>query len=245
VKTIVVISDLQVPYEHKRAVSALERFITGWRPDQVICVGDEMDAPQVSRWTKGTAGEYAGKLAKDRDATGKVLERLKVSHVMRSNHGERLKKYVAASAPALADEPELQYERYMRFADIGVTYHKSAWEFAPGWLLMHGDEGTLSPIAGSTAMGLARRTGRSVVCGHTHRAGFQHHTESFGGTFHRTLIGLEVGCLMDIKSAGYTGGIANWTLGFGVFYVDGKHVQPNLVFMKPDGSFLYDRVVWR
>ncbi len=244
-RTVVVVSDLQVPYEHRRAVTALEHFIAGWRPDDVICVGDEMDAPQVSRWTKGTAGEYAGKLAADRDRTVAVLSALNVTHVMRSNHGERLQKYIASYAPALADEYTLQYEQYMKFDSIGVTYHRDAWEFAPGWLLMHGDEGSLSPIPGSTALSLAKRTGRSVVCGHTHRIGMQHHTESFGGKFHRTIIGLEAGCLMDISAAGYTGGMANWSLGFAVMFVEGKHVTALPVPMRPDGSFIFDRVMWR
>jgi hypothetical protein len=33
----------------------------------------------------------------------------------------------------------------MRYADLGITYHKQMYEFAPGWLLAHGDEGGLSP----------------------------------------------------------------------------------------------------
>jgi UDP-2,3-diacylglucosamine pyrophosphatase LpxH len=35
----------------------------------------------------------------------------------------------------------------------------------------HGDEGRLYNHAGQTALGLATRTGKNVVCGHTHRQG--------------------------------------------------------------------------
>lgn len=245
-KTIVTVSDLQVPYQHKRAVKALSRFIADWRPDSVQCVGDEIDMPQVSRWTEGTKGEYAGKLHKDRDATLRVLEGLRVQHVMRSNHGERLWSYVARKAPALADDPYLRYENYMRFAEIGVTYHRRLWEFAPNWLLGHGDEGGLSSIAGTTAARLAKSTGKSVTIGHTHRAGLQPYTEAHGGSPVRTVFGMEVGCLMDMGKAGYLkSGGANWQLSFGIHFVDGKRVSPHVVFMRPDGSFVWEGREWR
>jgi hypothetical protein len=245
VKTIVTVSDLQVPYQHRPAVKALAKFIKDWQPDSVQCVGDEIDMPQVSRWTEGTKGEYAGKLYKDRDATLKVLEALRVEHVMRSNHGERLWGYISRKAPALADDPYLQYENYMRFADIGVTYHRRLWEFAPGWLLGHGDEGGLSSIAGTTAARLAKAVGKSVAIGHTHRAGLQPFTEAHGGSPIRTIYGMEVGCLMDMRKAGYLkSGGANWQLSFGIHFVDGKRVSPHVVFMRPDGSFVWEGRTW-
>jgi hypothetical protein len=246
VRTIVAISDLQVPYHHKRAVQALSKFIADYQPDDVICVGDEIDLPQVSRWTQGTAGEYVGKVHRDRDATMRILEDLQVRHLMRSNHGERLWSYLLRRAPALADEPELQYERYMRLADIGVTYHRKMYEFAPGWLLAHGDELGHSGIAGTTAARLAKATGKSVVCGHTHRAGIQPFSEAHSGRVNRTLFGVEVGNLMDMGKAGYLkSGGANWQSAFGILHVDGRKVSPHIVFMRPDGSFVWEKREWK
>jgi len=244
-KTIVGISDLQVPYHHKRAVSALTKFIKAWKPDEVVCVGDEIDMPMISQWTKGTRYEYAGKLHKHRDQTMRILEALRVNHVMRSNHSDRLEKYVRTYAPGLADEPELQLERYMRYADLGITFHRQMFEFAPGWLLAHGDEGGLSQEPGKTALALAKRTGKSVLCGHTHRAGIQPHTEAYGGKLTRTIYGLEAGCLMELAQASYLkSGGANWQLAFSIFYVDGKNVSPNLVYLRPDGSFAWEKRIW-
>lgn len=244
-KTILAVSDLQIPYQHKRAVSALTKFINNWRPDDVICVGDEIDMPQVSRWSKGTAAEYAGKLHKDRDETTRTLEALKVQHLSRSNHGSRLWSYLARYAPALADDPDLQYERYMRLGDIGVTYHREMYEFAPNWLLAHGDEGNLSSTPGMTALKLAQRTGKSMCTGHTHRAGIVPYTEAHSGKHVRTVYGMEVGCLMELKHATYLkSGGANWQLAFGLFFVEGKKVSPQLVYMQPDGSFSWEGRVW-
>lgn len=245
-KTILTVSDLQVPYQHKPAVRALTKFVQDWQPDEVICVGDEIDMPQISRWNKGLAGEYAGKLAKDRDETVRLLESLNVRHVMRSNHGERLRNYLGSYAPGLADDPDLQYERYMRFADIGVTYHKQMYEFAPEWLLAHGDEGNLSSSAGTTALKLAQRTGKSITCGHTHRAGIVPYTEAHSGKHVRTVYGMEVGCLMELKRASYLkSGGANWQLAFGLHFVEGKKVSPQLVYMRPDGSFTWEGREWK
>jgi predicted phosphodiesterase len=245
VKTIVAVSDLQVPFHHKRAVAALTKFIKAYKPDTVVSVGDEIDFPQISQWTKGTRYEYAGKVHKHRDQTMRVLEQLRVNHVMRSNHSDRLEKYVRTYAPGLADEPELQLERYMRYADLGIQFHRSMFEFAPGWLLAHGDEGGLSQEPGKTALGLAKRAGKSVLCGHTHRAGIQPYTEAYGGKHVRTIYGMEVGCLMELSAATYLkSGGANWQLAFGLFAVDGKHVSPHLIYMRPDGSFTWDKRVW-
>jgi hypothetical protein len=245
-RTILTVSDLQIPYHHKRAVSALAKFIKAWKPDVVQCVGDELDAPQVSRWSKGLAAEYAGRLHKDRDLTATVLEALKVSHVMRSNHGDRLANYLRQYAPGLADEPELQYARYMRFDELGITYHRSMFEFAPNWLLAHGDEGGLSQEPGKTALKLAQRTGKSLTCGHTHRAGLQPWTTAHSGRHVQTIYGMEVGCLMELRQAAYLkSGGANWQLAFGIHFVDGRNVSPHLVYMRPDGSFVWEKREWK
>lgn len=244
--TILAVSDLQVPYHHKRAVSALAKFVNDWRPDTVLSVGDEIDMPQVSSWSKGAAGEYAGKLHQDRDATVRVLEALRVQHVMRSNHSDRLATYLRKWAPALADEPELQLAKYMKYGDLGITYHRQMYEFAPNWLLAHGDEGGLSQEPGKTALKLAQRVGMSVCCGHTHRAGIQPYTEAHSGKHVRTVYGMEVGCLMQLGAATYLkSGGANWQLAVGLFYVDGRQVSPNLIYFRPDGSFVWEGREWK
>ncbi len=41
IKRIVVISDLQVPFHDKKAVKNVAQFIRKYKPDDVLCVGDE------------------------------------------------------------------------------------------------------------------------------------------------------------------------------------------------------------
>ncbi len=51
-KRVVVLSDLQIPYQDNKAVTATLDFIRDYKPDELWCVGDELDAPEPSRWNK-------------------------------------------------------------------------------------------------------------------------------------------------------------------------------------------------
>lgn len=244
-KAIVCISDLQVPYHDKRAVANVAKFIKAFKPDTVVSVGDEMDFQTISRWAQGTPLEYERTIGRDRDATVQVLEDLRVDHVIRSNHTDRLFNTVMLRAPGLISLPELELPNFLRFPDLGITYHRKPYELAPGWLLMHGDEGSISQNGGQTALNLAKKTGMSVVCGHTHRMGLMHQSEAYYGRQTRTIWGMETGNLMDAKQASYLkGGINNWQQGIGILWVDGKSVTPQLVPIRRDGTFTVAGKTW-
>ena len=244
-KKILVVSDLQVPYHNQRAVDALCNFIADFKPDMLLNVGDDTDSPEPSRWNKGMVGEYAGTLQKGLDLTSKVHGQFRAAigpeipyHVSRSNHGDRVETYVSKYAPALQDLRALKIEELLEYARHGITYHRRPFEFAPRWLLMHGDEGGGSQTAGGTALSLARATGMSVVTGHTHKLGTQHANMGFNGRL-SARFGVEVGHLMDVGKASYLKfGGANWQSGFGIFYVDGVDVSHYLVPVRQDGSFI-------
>lgn len=234
---IVIVPDLQVPYHHKPSINALAKFIKAVKPT-VVSAGDEMDMQTISRWSKGTPLEYERSIGRDRDETVRVLEQLQVKHIIRSNHTDRLFNTVMMRAPGLLGLPELNLTSFLRMDELGITYHKKPFALAPDWLLMHGDEGNVSQNAGSTALNLAKRTGKSVVCGHTHRAGLIHYTESYSGKPNRVLWGLEVGNMMDMRKASYLkAGMGNWQKAFGLLQVDGKQVVPSLVPVQENGSF--------
>lgn len=235
---IVVISDLQIPYHDRKAVDAVIEYIAHAAPSKVVNVGDELDAPQPSRWNKALAGEYAGDLQKHIEENYYLQETILEAsgfnyEIMRSNHVDRIETYVKRYAPALGSLAALKTEQLLGYDELGITYHRTIADLAPGWVLAHGDEGGMSQVAGSTALSLAKRVGKSVACGHTHRAGFQHHNEGYSGRLHRQLYGLEVGHLMDIKKAHYLkSGAANWQQAIGELYVDGREVTPVLRLIK-------------
>jgi predicted phosphodiesterase len=239
-KKIVVISDLQVPYHDERAVRNVASFIRRFKPDQVITIGDEIDLPQISRWTEGTPGWFEQSLGADRNATVEILWDLQVTDMIRSNHTDRLYNVIMKKIPAFLALPELKFEKFMKLDELGIKFHRKPLEFAPDWIAIHGDEGSVKPTPGLTALEAARRHGKSVVCGHTHRAGQSAFTEASGGVLGRVLRGVEVGNLMDFKKAGYTKGVANWQQAFAVFYVDKKTVTNTIVHIEKDGSFVFE-----
>ncbi len=90
----------------------------------------------------------------------------------------------------------------MDFDSLGITFHKQFFEFEKNWILAHGDEGNMNPNAGQTALNLAKKAGKSVVCGHTHRLGMSAYSEGLYGAY-RPLYGIETGNLMNRAKASY------------------------------------------
>lgn len=246
----VVISDMQIPYHNRQAVRNLLSFVADFEPDELLCVGDELDSPQPSRWTKGMAGEYAQTLQRDIDLTHQVMASFREALgdkrfiVHRSNHGDRVEKYVDRYAPALGSLRALRIDELLGYGELGIEYTRKPVKVAPGWLMMHGDEAGLSRTPGGTALGLARKTGMSVVAGHTHRLGIQPESAGVNGKS-RTIYGFEVGNLMDLGKASYLGyGGANWQTGFGLLYVNGQNVTPVAVPIHNNGTFVVEGVVY-
>jgi len=234
-----------LPFEHKRAVNLLLDYVKKTKPDGLLCVGDEMDQPMVGRWVMGSRGEYSPNLKRDLDATRELLTAFRKAlgndkpfFVARSNHTDRLEKYIESKAPALSSLG-LQYHKLVGMPELGITFNRKITKIAPNTIMAHGDEYKLSQVAGQTALKLMEATGHNVIIGHTHRQGIVYRSEGFGGTF-KPLFGMEVGHLCDMKQMRYLRpfGSANWQLGFGEIEFEGKHVRPSLVPMNPDGTFM-------
>ena len=233
-KSYVVISDTQTPYEDKKAMKAVIDFIGQYQPDEIVHIGDVVDFPQPSRWTKGTRQEFEGSVFKDSAYTIKnLIQPLRAVYggdigFLEGNHDLRARAYLDKYAPALSETNAFNMETLLEFENYEIRKLPDFYKFTDGWVFTHGHLGgiSLSRIAGNTALNAAKKLGVSVIMGHTHRLGIGSHSVGYGGTINQTLTGMEVGNLMDMKSAGYLKGAAgNWQQGFGVVHVDGKHVQ--------------------
>ena len=246
-RRIYVISDLQCPYMDRKAVDAVAQCIADTKTDDdmVVSVGDEMDFQTISKYAQGTELEWERSIGRDRDLTHQVLKDLQVQHISRSNHCDRLWLAITRRLPGLLGAPELELENFLRLGELGITYHKHAFRMAPNTLLMHGDEAGVSQTAGATAAGLVRRTGMNCVVGHSHRQGYQPITHDINGTHIRTLFGMEVGHLTDVRSKGmqYVK-THNWQAGWACVYVDGKNVYPQLIPITGK-SFVFEGVQYR
>jgi len=241
-KRTVVVPDLQVPYHDPIAVKNVAAYIKAVRPDSVVTLGDEIDLPQISRWTENTPGWYEQTLAADRDEAVEVLwslvEHTKDAHMIRSNHTDRLYNVIMKKIPAFLALPELRFEKFLKLDELGITYHKKPYAVARGIVAVHGDEQSIKPQPGLTALEAARRHGISVICGHTHRAGQSAFTEASGGKIGRILRGWEGGHLMDIRQAHYTKGTMNWQQAFILIEEVGTNVQVSIINLEKDGTFV-------
>ena len=250
---IVVISDLQIPYHSKRHLDSLLNYIDAVKPT-LACVGDEVDVPTASRWSKGTAKEFEGTLQRDLNTAKDILGQFRDAQgkrkkfwLQRSNHTQRLEDYIRKYAPAFSVIDALRIEKLLDLDKLGITYNRSLTEIAPNVLLAHGDEGRMFKDSGRTALDLAKRTGKNVVCGHTHRQGIASESTGFGGRSN-AIWGMEVGNLMNLRSsgAGYLKEkMANWQQGFGLLYVEGNIVKPEIIPMDAKGRFIADGELWQ
>ena len=247
--TVVVMPDVQAPLHDEKLVNKFIDFLKDYQPDELAQVGDFTDSTEISRWVRGKKTEYAGDLQAGFDSTRDILSRIREVHegrfrIVRSNHDDRLELYIQSCAPGLASLSALSIENLTGFNEYGVEFVRDeVVELAPGWVMAHGDEGSLSPVAGKTAFGLAKnKFGVNVVCGHTHRAGLTSESTGYNGKIRRTVSGLEVGHFMDLTQADYLkkkGVAANWQQAFGILEVYGDRVFPRLVTVD-DGMFSVD-----
>jgi hypothetical protein len=247
---------LQYPFIKKSYVEALLNYVDYVKPDKLLSVGDELDCQQISTYARGTALEFEGSLQKNIIGLKGLLKefrsaigRSKPFIMQRSNHTIRIEKYISRHAPAFSVIDAIKIENLLGYndKDIKVTYNRSLTEVAKGVIMGHGDEGRLYNHAGQTALGLATRTGKNVICGHTHRMGISSASQGYGGNL-TTLWGAEVGHLCDLNSSGMRymkEGHANWQAGFGILYEQDGIVKPELVPFNKDGSFIAEGELWR
>jgi len=233
-------SDLQVPFQFDEAIVNLKKLVNTFKFDLVLNVGDELDLNTISKYSQGKAESFQQTLNADRDVCKDILYDLKTDVVSRSNHGDRLFSAVS-QIPGLMALPELQYEKFMGYEDLGIYFAKKPYEI-PGteFVLCHGDEGNLSRVGGSSALNIAKRWGRSVIAGHSHRMGYTCHSEAFNGRLQRVLVGIEVGHTCDISKMRYLakgGYYANWQAGAVIMTIKRGNPSFEMIRFNTDGSF--------
>lgn len=246
-RLIIALPDFQIPYHDPALTRLFVRFIGEVQPAAVIHVGDFIDEPEPSRWNKGSAGEYAGTLADSFETARQWIRDLRAVYdgpfsLKIGNHDRRVTEYIRRYAPALECFDEMRLESLLRADEYGVKVEHGIFDVAPGWVCAHGDEGGFSSKAGETAMKLAESIGKSVVCGHTHRAALLAKSHGYNGRT-RPLYGLEVGNAMKYgPGSGYLRkGAANWQQAFGILRVRGNETFPEVVYVRAGGFYFEGR----
>ena len=104
-KKIVILSDLQVPFEDVHVTKNIAKFLQSFKPDQTVTIGDEIDFQTISKWSEGTPEAYSQSLGDDRDRCVELLWELGVSDSIRSNHTDRLYNIIMKKIPSFLSLP--------------------------------------------------------------------------------------------------------------------------------------------
>lgn len=246
---IMIIPDLQIPYHSQPFVNKMLRVVRAWKPDVICLIGDVMDFPEVSRWTKAKSGEYETTLQASIDMGHVVLKSLRRAapqaaiHYKTGNHDERLEQYIGDYSPAVRKLRSNDLGYQLGLAELDIELQRSPFLLAPGVLAVHGHERAYSSVLGKYEMERVRQYGMSVVSGHTHTPVLVTVAQGYG-LDQKHFFGMNVGHGMDTSRVWYTkDGHLNWCQGFGLIDVVQGVSYPRLI-TAPAGKFSFQGKVY-
>lgn len=182
---VLAIPDLHVPAQHPDAWEFIAYVMGRHQPDEVICLGDEVDHAALSRFVKNpdlpNAGRELELAIAGLQPLYKMFPKLKVCI---SNHGAR--PYRQAEAIGIPAAMMKSYHEFLR-APAGWEW-RYEWEI-DGVVYVHGD-----PYTGEAACRrLVDFHGQSVCSGHVHSNAM---VRAFPSR-NKLLWGASSGCLID------------------------------------------------
>ena len=265
-KKCVVVPDAQIGYYRGRdgklepthdesAIKIVLELIRSVEPDVVVCVGDNLDFPEMGKYLTTPAYQQTTQAAIDRAALlcAELRDAAPYAKIvwLAGNHEERMPKYLLTNAAAAyglrkgnmpQSWPVLTVPYLCRMDDYKVEY-RPGYPASDYWIneklrIIHGDRVKSS---GSTAHVYLNNEKTSVIYGHIHRIETAFKTrEDFDGP--RTIMAASPGCLARIDGAvpSTKGGVdldgrpivryENWQQGVGVVTYEDKN----------DHKFLYE-----
>lgn len=241
VKTTLVLSDIQYPYHDQLALTKILRVAEDVQPDAILQIGDGIDFPQVSRWSKGTAGEYAPTLQNHIDGfresvLGPLREAAPAADItwLEGNHDARLRDFIKSYAAPLGTIRALEIPSLFDLDSLAVKYVRGPVRVGTNVLAVHGHEpGGYCASASAWDLKFVKRYGsdKSFVFGHTHQPFISHRAYGYDGKVTPRFT-MNVGSIMDPVQASYIkDGSVSWVMSFALLRDDGKRVWPELVTM--------------
>lgn len=238
-QSIAIIPDIQYPYHDGVVLGKILRVIRDRQPDLIVQIGDGIDFPTVSQWSKGTAGEYADTLQEHIEGyRADVLVPLRSAAPdaritwLEGNHDLRLREFVRKYAAPLTNLRALQVESLFELEDLDVRYERGPLRIATNTLAVHGHEsGGYCASASAWDVKFAKRYGsdKNFVFGHTHQPFLITRAYGYSGKVSPRFT-MNAGSIMDPVAATYVkDGAVSWQSSFAWLEDDGKRVWPELV----------------
>lgn len=238
-RSTLILPDIQYPYHDAVVLDKILKVVRTYQPDQVIQIGDGIDFPTVSQWSKGTAGEYADTLQEHIDGYRKdVLQPLRNAAEsskmiwLEGNHDLRVRDFVRKYAAPLGPLRALEIPNLFALQDLDIEYVKGPIRIATNTLAFHGHEsGGYCASASAWDTKFAKRYGsdKNFIFGHTHQPFLITRAFGYSGKVSPRFT-MNVGSIMDPVAATYVkDGAVSWQQSFAWLEDDGKRVWPELV----------------
>jgi predicted phosphodiesterase len=216
---ILILTDTHRPFHDKKAVALMMKAAKGFKPDRVVIGGDYGDFYSVSAHSKDISRAF--QLEKEIADINVGLDEIqtlgaKYYDFIEGNHEDRLRRYLQDKAPELAGQISIPQLFNLEKRGFSFTPYKQTLRL--GKLNITHDLGNAGRHAHYKALDTSQA---NIVINHTHRIGYAVEGSSEGKR-HVTAM---FGWLGDIKAIDYMHADKarkDWSLGFGIGYIDSK-----------------------
>lgn len=230
---VLFIPDCHHPYASKKAWGLLLQVAAAFKPDKVIIGGDFADCISVSGHERLSARARFERLSEELVGVNKALDQLQnaadeASEIvyLEGNHEDRLTRYLAKNAAAIADD-ENTIPKRLRLQERGIAWKPYRTSYKLGKLHLTHDLGRAGMNAHRNA---EKKFGGSNVTFHTHRMAYEV-TGRFEGP---PVLSAMFGWLGDPESVAVeymheVNAKSDWVHGFGIGYMEKNgivHCQP-------------------
>ncbi len=188
-KSILIVSDLHCPYEHRDTVKFLKAIKKKYKPTRVILSGDEADFAGISFHDHDPDLDAPGKeLDKAIKALQPIYKLFPKAEVLESNHGSLVLRKALAHG--------LSRHYFKAPGEILKAPKGWSWHFDLVVKLPDGNSCYFHHSKGANVKKNSQAMGMSFVQGHHHES-FE---IQYWGNPNALLFGMTVGCLVDTKS---------------------------------------------
>lgn len=216
---IIFIPDSHVPYEDKKAFELMLKAGKAFKPKHAIILGDFADFYGVSSHSKDP--NRALKLKEEMDLVKEALDKVlgigaENNVYVSGNHEDRLERYLRDKAPELFNF--ISIPKILELKEKGFKYvpYKQAYQL--GKLNITHDAGNCGRQAHYKALDTFQH---NVIIGHTHRLGYAVEGNANGDRHVSAMFGW-LGNVEEIDYLHRVKAIRDWSLGFGIGYLDPK-----------------------
>ena len=249
-KRVVILSDIQIPFQDQPVLELVYRFIDLWQPDTLIINGDLVDFYSLSQFDKDPL--KVDRVVEEVTGVANFFERTKIVQNriwLGGNHEDRWRKTLwkmqqfgpgakavlqaLVNAAEATEDADAAFRFIFSTKKMDVTY----WPYGHYMILAHNNLVVthgfrLSQHSAYSAKMHIERLGRSVIVGHTHRQGVYRNSNLRG-----THGAWENGCLCRLDPDYVQ--FPNWQQGFSIVTIEQEQFYVEQVPILPGPSIKY------